>query len=59
MAFEMSALAHSALFVLETFAAAYLPAGEHGGTLYLVGLAHTVDLATVAFHALFRTCAVV
>ena len=54
----MSALANSAFLALETFAATYLPAGEYGSTLYLMGLAHTIGLATVAFHALFRTSAV-
>ena len=55
----MSALANSAFFILETFAATYLPTGQYSGTLYLVGLAQTVDLATVAFHAFLRTSAMV
>lgn len=55
----MSALADSAFFVFETFAAAYIPVGEDSVALHLMGLAHTVALATVAFHAFSGTSAVV
>ena len=55
----MSALENSASFVPETFASVYLPTREDGFTLHLVGLAYTVDLATVAFHAFPGTSAMV
>ena len=57
--FTGSTPANSAYFDLEMFAVADLPTFQYGGTLDLMGLAHTVGLATIAFHASLWTPAVV